>query len=270
MIRFEDTAIYFGNFPVYYYGIILMLGVVAAAYVAEAEAKRKKMNTAFLWDSLVWMVVGGVVGARLWHVLTPPPSMGITFLDYLKRPLDIIDIRSGGLGLPGAVIGGVYALYVFSKRRNQKFIRWLDVITPGIPLGQAIGRWGNFINQELYGKPTDLPWGISIDPANRLPEYANVEYYHPIFLYEALWSLGSMFFLLWLARKHDKKLKPGDLFLTYLITYPIIRILLDFLRLDASQVGGININQTVMALILVIASVTLIRRHPRKKKEQTE
>lgn len=265
MIRFEEQAIFFGNFPVYYYGIILMLGVVAAAYVAESEVKRKKMNSAFLWDSLVWIVVGGVIGARIWHVLTPPPSMGITALDYLKNPLDILAIRDGGLGLPGAVIGGVYALYIYSKRRNQKFVRWLDILAPAIPLGQAIGRWGNYINQELYGKPSDLPWAIFINPENRLSGFAEYETFHPIFLYESLWSLASMFFLLWIARKYDDKLKQGDLFLTYLITYPIIRILLDFLRLDASEVVGININQSVMAVVLVISAFLLVRRHPKNK-----
>jgi len=272
MIDFTSNAVVlFGRFSIYYYGIILMLGVVAAAFVANAEARRKNMDEEFLWDSLIWMVIGGVIGARLWHIFTPPPSMvarGITVQYYLTHPLDAINIRNGGLGIPGAVIGGILALYWYSKRNRENFVSWLDVIAPAVPLGQAIGRWGNFVNQELYGAVTDLPWGIFIDPAHRLPEFAEYSYYHPIFLYESIWSLASLGFLLWLARKHGEKLLPGDLFLVYLITYPTIRILLDFLRLDASELGGINANQTLMAVVLVASAVTLFMKHrkPSEKK----
>ncbi len=263
-MTFTSDAIYIGSFAIYYYGIILMLGVVGASFVANAEAQRRKQDQDFLWDSLVWMVVGGVVGARIWHVLTPPPSMverGITFQYYLTHPLDAINLRAGGLGIPGAVIGGLLALYIYARRKNEKFITWVDIIAPGLALGQAIGRWGNFVNQELYGAPTDLPWAIFIDPVNRLPEYADIGYYHPIFLYEALWSLATMFLLLWLARRFAKKLIDGDIMLVYLMAYPIIRILLDFLRLDASEVGGINANQTFMIVVLLASALALYLRH---------
>ncbi len=269
MIEFTRTSINIGNFSIYYYGIILMTGVVAAAFLANAEAVRKKKNTEFLWDSLIWMVLGGVLGARLWHVFTPPPSMverGITTYYYLTHPLDALNPRLGGLGIPGAVIGGVLALYWYSKRRKQKFLVWVDIIAPAVPLGQAIGRFGNFVNQEVYGAPTDLPWAIFIDPAHRLAEFMEFETYHPIFLYEAIWSLASVFFLLWLARKFSDKLISGDIFLVYLITYPFIRILLDFLRLDASELGGINANQSLMVIVMLISSGILIYRHRSAKK----
>ncbi|MEK6222881.1 MAG: prolipoprotein diacylglyceryl transferase, partial [Chloroflexota bacterium] len=181
MIDFTSNSVVIFGFHVFYYGIILMLGVVAASFLADAEARRRKMNEEFLWDSLVWVVIGGVVGARLWHILTPPPSMvarGITVQYYLTHPLDALNFRAGGLGIPGAVLGGVLALYWFSKRKRENFLSWIDVIAPAIPLGQAIGRWGNFVNQELYGAPSDAPWAIFIDPINRLPEFADITHYH--------------------------------------------------------------------------------------------
>mgnify|MGYP002412755321 FL=1 len=128
-------------------------------------------------------------------------------------------------------------------------------------LAQAIGRWGNFVNQELYGAPTNLPWAIYIDPAHRLPGFENQAYYHPTFLYESLWNLANMGLLLWLGRKYSDRLRPGDIFLTYLIVYPIGRFFLEFLRLDSSQVAGINANQTLMAVIAVLASIALYLRH---------
>jgi phosphatidylglycerol:prolipoprotein diacylglycerol transferase len=173
----------------------------------------------------------------------------------------MLAIWRGGLGIPGAVIGGVLGLYLYARRREEPLIRWLDVAAPGIPLGQAIGRWGNFVNQELYGAPSNLPWAITIDPANRLEAYKDVATYHPLFLYESLLNLANAGFLLWLARKHGGRLKQGDLFLVYLVTYPLIRFLLDFLRLDASQLGGVNANQTFMVVVMAAAGAALWLRH---------
>lgn len=270
-MSFDQYGILYGNaYIVRYYGIILMLGVVAAVFLAEKIAARKKMNTNFLWDSMFWVVVAGIVGARLWHIFTPPPSMtaiGITTEYYLTHPLDAINLRAGGLGIPGAVIGGALALYYLARKRRQDFLAWFDVAAPAAALGQAIGRWGNFVNQELYGAPTDLPWAVYIAPENRLPEFAQYSHYHPIFLYESLWSLGTVFFLVWVDRVYGKRLKPGDIFLIYLITYPIIRILLEFLRLDASQVGGLNANQSFMVVVLAAAAGTLLYRHSKQGNE---
>ena len=260
----DSFGIHLGPLYIRFYGMLLMGGVVAAAYLADREAQRRKLNSDFLWDSLFWMVIGGIVGARLWHVLTPPPSMveaGITTQYYLTHPLEALAVWRGGLGIPGAVVGGALALYLLCRRRNQDFVTWLDAIAPALALGQAIGRWGNYVNQEVYGAPTDVPWAITIDPQFRLPEFADQATYHPIFLYESLWSLATMFFLLWLARNYGKRLKSGDVFLVYLISYPVIRILLDFLRLDASEVAGFNANQTLMAIVLVAAAATLFLRH---------
>lgn len=244
-----------------YYGIVLMLGAVAGAWLATRESKRRGYSPEIVWDLLTYLLIGGIVGARIWHILTPPPSSGVTAAWYLSHPLDALAIWKGGLGIPGAVIGGAIVLYFYSRRHNLSFAEWADIASPSLALGQAIGRWGNFFNQELYGAPTNLPWGIFIDPVHRLRDYFDVEYYHPLFLYESLWNIGNMVLLLGMSRRFADRLKSGDLFLIYLIAYPVGRFLLDFLRLDASLVGGININQTVMAVVAVCSASFLVWRH---------
>jgi len=253
-----------GPLTIHYYGLILMSGVVAAAVLSYFETKRRGLDTEIVLDSLTWIVIGGVIGARIWHILTPPASMveqGITTLYYLTHPLDAIAIWRGGLGIPGAIAGGALAFYLYARKRGLNFGTWADIFAPGLALGQAIGRWGNFVNQEVYGSPTDLPWAITIDPEYRLPEFMDVATYHPLFLYESLFNLANMFFLLWISRKYSEKLKPGDVFLTYLITYPVFRFFMEFLRLDQSLVGGINANQTLMLVIAALSGGWLVWRH---------
>ena len=249
--------------PLYirFYGIILMLGAISGAWLATREVKRRGHNPEIVWDLLTYLLIGGIVGARLWHVLTPPPSSQFTAGWYLTHPLDALAIWKGGLGIPGAVIGGVIVMYFYTRRNKLNFAEWTDIAAPSVALGQAIGRWGNFFNQELYGAPTDLPWKIFIDEKHRLPSYFDVAYYHPLFLYESLWNLANLFLLLWLPKRFGDRLKPGDLFLVYLVVYPVGRFFLDFLRLDASLVGGININQTLMAIVAVGAGAALYWRH---------
>jgi phosphatidylglycerol---prolipoprotein diacylglyceryl transferase len=252
------------SFHIYFYGILIMLGVVAAAFLGQAEAKRRGLNPDYIWDALFWIVLAGIVGARLWHIFTPPPSMvdqGITTAWYFAHPLDMINIRNGGLGIPGAIIGGALALWLYCRNKKISFLNLIDTIVPGVALAQAIGRWGNFFNQELYGRPTNLPWKIYIDPAHRIPGYENDAYYHPLFLYESLWNLLNMAILLWMARHLEKWLKPGDLFLIYMVMYSIGRFSLEFLRLDASQVGGINFNQTFVIVVALVAGVLIFLNH---------
>jgi phosphatidylglycerol:prolipoprotein diacylglycerol transferase len=244
-----------------FYGIILMLGALAGAWLATQEAKRRGHQPEIVWDLLTYLLIGGIIGARIWHILTPPPSSGVTASWYLTHPLDAMAIWKGGLGIPGAIIGGAIVLYFYTRRHKLSFAEWADIAAPSLALGQGIGRWGNYFNQELYGAPTNLPWKIFIDPAHRLAGYLDVEYYHPLFLYESIWNFGNMFLLLWISRRFADRLKNGDLFLVYLIVYPIGRFLLDFLRLDASMVNGININQTIMAVVAVCASAALYWRH---------
>jgi phosphatidylglycerol---prolipoprotein diacylglyceryl transferase len=253
-----------GPLRIHFYGILIMLGVLAAAWLSTREAHRRKMDGEIIWDSLVWVLIGGIVGARLWHIFSPPPSMvaqGITTQYYLTHPLDALAVWNGGLGIPGAVIGGAIVLWIYTHRHKLVFLQWADITMPGVALAQAIGRWGNFFNQELYGAPSHLPWAIYIDPAHRLPAYQQYSTYHPLFLYESILNLLNMGFLLWLGRRFGDRLKDGDILLAYLITYPTYRFLLEFLRLDASQVGGLNFNQTVMAVVAVTATALLIWRH---------
>ena len=252
------------SFHIYFYGILITIGVIAAAFLAQAEAKRRGLNPDVIWDVLFWAVVAGIVGARIWHILTPPPSMvaqGITTKWYLMHPLDMINIRNGGLGIPGAIIGGALALWIYCRNKKLTFLTWLDVVAPGVALAQAIGRWGNFFNQELYGKPTNLPWKIYIDPLHRVAGYQNYDYFTPLFLYESLWNLLNMAVLLWLGRRFEKWLKPGDLFFIYAIMYAIGRFFLEFLRLDASQVAGINFNQTFMVVVALVSAVAFFLNH---------
>jgi phosphatidylglycerol:prolipoprotein diacylglycerol transferase len=258
------TGFQIGPLIIRYYGIILMLGALAGAWLTAYEARRKGADSEIVWDGLVWALIGGIVGARLWHIFTPPASMveqGITTLWYLTHPLDILAIWRGGLGIPGAVIGGALAVYFYCRKHKLSFLFWADAAAPGLALGQAIGRWGNFINQELYGKPTSLPWAIKIDPQYRLPGYENQAYYHPVFLYESLWNLGVMGLMLWVSRRYPERLKDGDIFLVYLIGYPTGRFLIEFLRLDPSLVAGVNTNQALMLIIALLTAGLLAWRH---------
>ncbi len=263
--------------PLYirFYGIILMLGALAGGFLATVEMKRRGKDPEMVWDLLVYLIIGGVIGARLWHIFTPPPSSiaeGITTQYYLTHPLDALAIWKGGLGIPGAIIGGLVAMYFYARAHKEvSFVEWMDIAAPSLALGQAIGRWGNFFNQELYGAPTNLPWHIYIDPNHRLPDYANVAYYHPLFAYESLLDLANMLFLLWILRQYAGRLKKGDVFNVYLIIYPVVRFGLDFLRLDASRLFNVDINQTISGIIAVLAIAFLIWRHrPGSESEDRE
>lgn len=243
-----------------------MLGALAAAFLAKKLADLKGENGELIWDMLPWLLFAGIIGARLWHIFTPTASLvaqGITPLYYLTHPLDAISTWNGGLGIPGAVIGGIIALAIFTRKKKISFLRWADYIVPGLALAQAIGRWGNFVNQEVYGSPSTLPWAIFIDPAHRLAGFENVATYHPLFLYESLWNLLVAALLIILLLRTDEKLRAGDILLSYLIAYPVMRFLLEYLRLDTSPVAGINANQTFMAVVAVAALAALIYRHAR-------
>ena len=254
---------------IYFYGILITVGVIAAAFLATAEAKRRGMDTEIIWDVLFWVVLAGIVGARLWHVLLPSKSAEFTTSYYLTHPLDMFNLRKGGLGIPGAVIGGALALWIYCRNKKISFLAWADVAAPGVALAQAIGRWGNYFNQELYGPVTKLPWGIPITNLNqRVDPYRDLQTYplattlfHPLFLYESLWNLVNMSVLLWLARRFSKWLKPGDIFLFYILFYAIGRFGLEFLRIDIATVGGVNANQWFMVVVVVVSAGVLIWRH---------
>jgi phosphatidylglycerol:prolipoprotein diacylglycerol transferase len=252
-----------------YYGMILVAGAFAAAYLGRNLAGRMGLKDPDIaWDALIWALVFGVIGARIYHVFTPSKELvdiGITTRWYFENPINIINLTRGGLGIPGGIAGGALGLYIFARRNNLNILLILDAAAPGVALAQAIGRWGNFVNQELYGPPTDLPWKIFIRPENRISPYQAEEYFHPLFLYESLWNLLNMIFLLWLWRRYGDKLLKGDLFMVYLVTYPIGRFLLEFIRLDYVPMFGINFNQAMMAVVAVVSSGVIIIRHRRAR-----
>ena len=257
-----------GPLSIRFYGVIIVCGAALGAWLASSEAKRRGYDVEIVWDLLMYLMIGGIIGARLWHVFTPPPSsiaQGLTTEFYLTHPLDMLAIWNGGLGIPGAVIGGMIVLFFYTRKYGMMFSEWADILAPGLALGQAMGRWGNYFNQELYGAPTNLPWKIFIDPAHRLAEFAGVEYYHPLFAYEFILNLLNAALLLWLTRRYAEKLAHGDIFLVYLITYPAIRFCLDFLRLDAAQAAGINVNQSFMAIVMVLSALAFYLRYRARK-----
>lgn len=257
--------------PVYlrFYGIILVTGALVGAYVASLEARRHSQDPTHVWDMLIWALIGGIVGARLYHVFTPPPSMvaaGLTTAAYFANPVRILEVWNGGLGIPGGVAGGLVGMWFYTRRQKLNFINWVDFAAPGLILGQAIGRWGNYVNQELYGRPTNLPWGIYIEPQSRVAGYAQFSRFHPTFLYESILDGFACLILLWLARRYADRLKPGDLFLFYLVFYPVVRFLMELLRLDSSGLGNLNINQTLALFVAVSSTIVLLIRHRRQRR----
>jgi len=235
-------------------GLIIMLGFAVSGIIAAREARRRGFDPEIILDLAVPLLIWGTIGARLWHVLTPPRSsvqLGLTTGHYLTHPMDLIAIWIGGLGFPGALIGGSLGLFLFCRKYDLNFAEWADVIAPALALGQAIGRTGNFFNQELYGLPSELPWKIFINPEHRLAGYESVGYYHPLFAYETGLSLLNFILLIWLSRRFALRLRRGDLFLAYLFFYAFVRFGLEFLRLDVSLVWGININQALMGVLLM-------------------
>ncbi len=252
---------------IYFYALIIITGALLGAFIASREAKRRGFDGEIVWDLLPWVLMAGIIGARIWHVLTPDSTLLIDGKNpYFLRPLEILNIRKGGLGIPGGVMAGVLALWIYARKKKLSFLTWLDILAPGLALGQAIGRWGNYFNQEVYGMPSNLPWAIKIDQAHRLPGFENIERYHPTFLYEFIWNLLNMFFLLWVARKFKDRLKPGDVFFLYMIIYSFGRFMLEFIRIVNSPIAGINSNQALMGVIFVGSIIALIIRHKAKSK----
>jgi phosphatidylglycerol---prolipoprotein diacylglyceryl transferase len=231
-------------------------------------------NPDHVWNGIIWCMIFGVIGARLYHVLTPSPSMaavGInTPLDYFRNPAQLINLRNGGLGIYGGLAGGVFGLWIYVRRHAIPLLIWTDLAAVGVSLGQVFGRWGNFFNQELYGRPTTLPWAITIAPEHRLPAYAQFSQFHPAFLYESMWNLFAFLMLWLLAKRYANKLITGELTALYLIFYAIGRILLETVRLDSRTVsiGSIDLNIAVATLVSILVAVVafgwvLVRRRAR-------
>jgi prolipoprotein diacylglyceryl transferase len=216
------------------YGLMIALGVVAAVWLAQRRWQERGGDPDDIVSIAMLAVPAGLIGARLYHVATDWQS-------YQGRWADVVKIWQGGLGIPGGIALGVVVGLVVARRRGIRVPVVLDAATPALPLAQAIGRWGNWFNQELFGGPTDLPWGLEIDPSRRPAQYADVETFHPTFLYESLWNLMLCAFLIWLDRR--KLLRPGYLFPAYVAGYFLARLGLEMLRVDpASLLLGVRVN----------------------------
>ena len=224
-----------------------------------------------VWNGIIWCLIFAIIGARLYHVLTPSPSMaavGIESpLDYFRNPFELVNIRSGGLGIYGGIAGGAVGLWIYARRQRIPVLSWADLAVVGLALGQVFGRWGNFFNQELYGRPTTLPWAVYIDPAHRLPQYADVGFFHPAFLYESLWSLMTFFVLYALVTRYRRQMLTGEVMALYLIFYAIGRTLLELVRLDSRTltIAGVDTNLAIATAVsllvaLVMAGWILYRR----------
>lgn len=287
-----------GAFPIYWYGILIVVGALAGAYIASLEAKRRGIDPDHAWNGLLFALVLGVIGARLYHVVSSPRGTNIGFDYYMANPMEILNFRQGGLGIYGAVAGGILGLFLYARLLRLEsdsglirlltriglvqnwrpttlgLLQFLDLGAPGLAMGQAIGRWGNFFNQELYGYPTDLPWGIPIDAAHRLPNFADIAQYpvettkfHPTFLYESLALLLIAGILLFIGRRWKNE-KPGDLILLWGVFYGLVRFITEFQRPDAWLISGIATAQLIGLGLMVICGVTLLYRHTGPSKAQ--
>lgn len=260
---FGPFGINLGIIEIKYYALIILSGAIAAAYLVSWLAKKRGNPSEIIWDGLVWAMIFGIIGARLWHVLTPSPSTGIDATYYFSHPLDLINIRNGGLGIYGGIIGGAVGLWFFCRKNKLPFIAFIDVVVPGLALGQAIGRWGNYVNGELCGSPTSLAWGISRCFNTGYPEGTH---FHPVFLYESIWNIALMGFLLYLALGTQKRLRTGDLVLVYFMGYAFARFLLEYIRMDSNLIAGINTNQAFSAALFLGAGIVLVMHHTIKGK----
>ena len=258
-----------GPFAVHWYGIIIVTAVLVAAYIASLEARRRGQDPDHAWNALLLCLVLGIIGARLYHVFSSPRGGMMGWNYYRQNPIAILQIWHGGLGIYGAVAGGILGVYTYARLNNLSFLQWTDIGAPGLILAQAIGRWGNFINQELYGHPTHLPWGITITPPYRIPPYDNLTLYpattrfHPAFLYESLWNLLGFLLFMYVARRYSDRVLDGDLFCLYAIWYPVGRIFVEALRPDAWLIRGIPAAQIFAAIAIVVSVSAILYRHRR-------
>jgi phosphatidylglycerol:prolipoprotein diacylglycerol transferase len=203
-----------------------------------------------------------VLGARVFHILAPPESMimrGLTTRYYLTHMHDAFAIWKGGLDRFGAVAGGALALYIFSRFKKKSFHAWFDTAAPGACLVQSISSWGLYFNQELYGRPTRVPWAIEINPGHRLSGYQEIALYHPLFLYYSLWSLISLAVLLGVERIRKVPLPQGAVFYGYLFLFGIGQFGLEFFKLDVSRIGDANSSFLYSGLFIMLSGWGLFR-----------
>lgn len=253
---FHPSPVLFQAGPVviHWYSIVLLLAIGAGVLVVRTFAVQRKLATAAqVYDLGFVVILAALIGARLYAVL-------LFWREYAQHPLEIFKVWHGGMAIHGALIGGAAALWWFGGRKARRFLQWGDIIAPALAIGQTIGRWGNYFNQELFGPPTGLPWGIPIDAASRPAEFASSEYFHPAFLYESFLNLGLFVLLVWMLKKPRR---TGAVGYAYLIGYGVIRFAMEFVRLDVTPVvAGIRW-PIVVSVVLVMAGCAGLFIKPR-------
>jgi phosphatidylglycerol:prolipoprotein diacylglycerol transferase len=260
MITPDPIAFRLGPIPVYWYGVCYAVGLAATYVVITREARRRGLNARLVDNGIIIVGVVALIGGRLYHVIDQWDRYKDNLVAIVLPPYE-------GLGVYGGILTGTIAVLVIVKLWKQSFWKWADVIAPGLFVMQAIGRWGNFFNQELYGPPTDLPWGIAIDCAHRVvpyacsPEFPPTQGFHPLFLYESISGILGAVTLLWIARRYGARMRPGDLFLVWLIWYAAVRFALETLRTGNWTIGGIPTAMIVSAAAMAGALIALAWRH---------
>ncbi len=223
-----------GPVPLHAYGLCLAVGVVAAIGIGEHRWAKRGHDRKEIADIAIWVVIAGVVGARLYHVVTD-------FELYTHDPVRALAIWDGGLGIWGAVAGGAIAVVILGRRRHLDVLALMDALAPGVVLAQAIGRWGNYFNQEIFGRPTSLPWGLEIDLAHRPEAYRQFATFQPTFLYESLWCLAVFGALLVVEKRFT--LRQGQVLALYISLYTLGRFVFENMRSDfAHTILGLRIN----------------------------
>jgi prolipoprotein diacylglyceryl transferase len=247
----EHGTIGIGPLQLHAYGLMLAIGVLVAAKIADSRWRRTGNDPKVIGEIAVPVVVGGVIGARIYHLFTGYKwSEGGIFGAF--------EIWKGGLSIWGAVAGGLIAVVIISRRRHLDTLALLDAIAPGVVVAQAIGRWGNWFNQELFGKPSRLPWALEIDPAHRPAAYQLSKTFQPTFLYESIWCLLVFATIVWLER--HRGLVKGQAFALYVAMYTFGRVFFEAMRSDpASKIFGIRFNLLLSAVLCVVAGVWFVR-----------
>jgi len=248
--RPQEIALSIGTVDIYWYGFFIALAIVTGFVVAYNYSKKKQMSTEHVFNLFFLIAVFGVIGGRIGHIIG---DLGY----YGDHTSELYKIWHGGLAIHGVLCAGLIVVYVYSRVQRISFWLVTDSIVFALPLMQAIGRWGNYFNQELYGLPTDAWWGIPIETGRRAMEYSAEQYFHPLFLYESILMLLVFIGLVILVR--SVKLKTGALTLLYFLVFPVIRFSLDFLRIDMLAIGPLLLTQWISILLFVSAVLLLIR-----------
>ena len=251
-----------GPFPVRAYALCIILGVVAAIWIGERRWVARGGRSGQVSDLALWMVPFGLVGGRLYHVITDSQL----YFGEGREPITALYVWRGGLGIWGAIALGAVGLYIGARRMGIKVPPVADAIAPGVLIGQALGRFGNWFNQELFGRPTDLPWGLEIDAAHRPPGYLDESTFHPTFLYEAIWCTVAFFVIVWIDRRY--RMGHGRVVALYVMAYTLGRGWIEALRIDQVELDnvlGLRWNVWTSIILFVAAAVYFVvslRRNP--------